>query len=403
MGMIDFTAYTLSFFSLIITILLLVVFSYLFREKQLFSREKIFQQLILIAIFVVGLIFIIFTLPLDIDTKNLLITLLGIVSGAAIAFSSSTFISNAMAGIMLRLIKPFRIGDYIKINDTFGRVTEINFLHTQIQSQERDLVTIPNIALVSHPLKTIRTSGTIISTELSLGYNVPRKKIEKNLLLAAEKAKLENPFVHITELGDFSIKYKVGGLQKDVGSLITSSSDFKKHVVDALHGDSIEIVSPTFMNQRQIQENTLFIPLAEEESTYEADIQKSVLEKTTEQIIFDRAIEAENLDKIKNTMESIHDRNKAMEEKVKTILDGNRKQRLMMEIDALKEEEENLKHGVEDLKKLPDFTADIKDQEKDKIIKTIESTMAQSNELEKKQNRLLQRIETAHIREGKMD
>jgi small-conductance mechanosensitive channel len=149
--------------------------------------------LILIAIFVVGLIFIIFTLPLDIDTKNLLITLLGIVSGAAIAFSSSTFISNAMAGIMLRLIKPFRIGDYIKINDTFGRVTEINFLHTQIQSQERDLVTIPNIALVSHPLKTIRTSGTIISTELSLCYNVQRKKIEKSLPLAAKKKNLRIP------------------------------------------------------------------------------------------------------------------------------------------------------------------------------------------------------------------
>jgi small-conductance mechanosensitive channel len=400
--LVDLAAYTMSFFSLLITILLLVVFSYLFREKQLFSREKIFQQLILVAIFAVGLIFIIFTLPLDIDTKNLLITLLGIVSGATIAFSSSTFISNAMAGIMLRLIKPFRIGDYIKINDTFGRVTEINFLHTQIQSQERDLVTIPNIALVSHPLKTIRTSGTIISTELSLGYNVSRKKIEKNLLIAAEKAKLENPFVHITELGDFSIKYKVGGLQKDVGSLITARSDFKKYVVDALHGNGIEIVSPTFMNQRQLQENYISIPSVEEESAYEAEMRENVPEKTTEEVIFDRAIEAENLDKIQNTMQSIHDRNKAMEEKARTILDANRKQRFMLEIDVLKEEEENLKPGVEDLKKLPDFTRDIEDQEKEKIIETIKSMMARSDELESRQKKLAQRIETVLIREGKM-
>lgn len=400
--MIDLAAYTMSFFSLIITILLLVVFSYLFREKQLFSREKIFQQLILIAIFAVGLIFIIFTLPLDIDTKNLLITLLGIITGAAIAFSSSTFISNAMAGVMLRLIKPFRIGDYIKVNDTFGRVTEINFLHTQIQSQDRDLITIPNIALVSHPLKTIRTSGTIISIELSLGYNVPRKKIEKNLLLAAEKAKLENPFVHITGLGDFSIKYKVGGLLKDVGSLITSRSDFKKYVVDTLHGDGIEIVSPTYMNQRVLKEDYVCLPPEEKEETIqEAEIQENVPEKTTEEIIFDRAIAAENLDKIKNTMQSIHDRNKAMEEKAKAILDANRKQRFMLEIDVLKEEEENLKPGVEDLKKLPDFTADIEDQEKEKIIETIKSMMTRSDELESTQKKLALRIETALIREGK--
>ncbi len=49
----------------------------------------------MIAIFAIGLIFIIFTLPLNIDIKNMLITLLGIVSGAAIEFSSSTFISKA--------------------------------------------------------------------------------------------------------------------------------------------------------------------------------------------------------------------------------------------------------------------------------------------------------------------
>lgn len=400
--MANIAAYSTSFISLIITILLLIVFSYLFRKKRFFSMEKIFQQLILLAILVVGLIFIIFTLPVDIGTKNLLFTLLGVASGAAIAFSSTTFIANAMAGIMLRLINPFKIGDYITVNDTFGRVTEINFLHTQIQSQDRDLITIPNIALVSNPLKTIRTSGTILSTQLSLGYNVPRKQIEKNLFLAAEKAKLENPFVHIMELGDFSIKYKVGGLLKDVGTLITARSDFKKYVVDALHGDSIEIVSPTYMNQRVFKEDYVFIPPVKEENIPETEIQEAVSEKTTEEVVFDRAIEAQNLDKIQTTMQSIRDRNKTMEEKAKTIRDVNRKQRFILEIDVLKEEEENLKPGVEDLKKLPDLKHDMEDQEKEKTLATIKDMMTRSGELEDRQKRLDQRIEVVIAREVKL-
>ncbi len=202
------------------------------KTKLTFADVKFAKQLIQFIILSIGLILVVFSLPIAGEYKESILGLLGIIAGAAVALSSTTFIANAMSGIMLRIIKPFRRGDYIESENIFGRVTDIHILHTEIQSIDRDLVTFPNLKLVSNSLKTIRTSGTVISTCVSLGYDVPRQKIEKNLLLAAEKAGLETPFVHILELGDFSVTYKVGGLLKNMENLITARSDFKKAVLD---------------------------------------------------------------------------------------------------------------------------------------------------------------------------
>ncbi len=182
------------------------------KTKLTFADVKFAKQLIQFIILSIGLILVVFSLPIAGEYKESILGLLGIIAGAAVALSSTTFIANAMSGIMLRIIKPFRRGgDYIESENIFGRVTDIHILHTEVQSIDRDLITFPNLKLVSNSLKTIRTSGTVISTCVSLGYDVPRQKIEKNLLLAAEKAGLETPFVHILELGDFSVTYKVGG------------------------------------------------------------------------------------------------------------------------------------------------------------------------------------------------
>jgi hypothetical protein len=65
---------------------------------------------------------------------------------------------------------------------------------------------------------------------------------------------------------------------------------------EALHGDSLEIVSPTFMNSRQIQDKNYSYRLRRR-NTYEAEIQ-IITRKTTEQINFERA-SSRNMDKIK--------------------------------------------------------------------------------------------------------
>ncbi|WP_406661921.1 mechanosensitive ion channel domain-containing protein [Methanolobus sp. ZRKC3] len=354
---------------LIVTTVLILGLNYLFEKRSLFSRERIVQQLIIVSVMIFGIIFAIFALPISIEDKNLILTLVGIVIGAVITFASTTFVANAMSGVMVRLINPFKLGDFIKIDETFGRVTEINFLHTQIQSIDRDLITIPNRTLVSNPLKTIRASGTIITTSVSLGYNIPRKDVEKSLFQAAQKSELETPFVHVTKLGDFSVSYTVGGLLKDVESLITARSNFKKNVMDSLHDNEIEIVSPTFMNQRVYSPEYVCMPPAEI-GTSATDMQHAT-EPKTEDIIFDKAIKVQVLEQIYSTADGFPHRRKEIEEKIKILASSDQRDKLTEKMAELHPEEEELKHDVAELKELPDITAIKEDIEKEKIMDLI--------------------------------
>jgi hypothetical protein len=95
---------------------------------------------------------------------------------------------------------------------------------------------------------------------VSLGYDVPRHSVEECLVRAAENAELTDPFVFVLELGDFSITYQIAGFLEEVKYLISAESKLRECMLDAFHEAGIEIVSPTFMNQRQLPEGRLFIP-----------------------------------------------------------------------------------------------------------------------------------------------
>lgn len=187
------------------------------KTKLTFADVKFAKQLIQFIILSIGLILVVFSLPIAGEYKESILGLLGIIAGAAVALSSTTFIANAMSGIMLRIIKPFRRGDYIESENIFGRVTDIHILHTEVQSIDRDLITFPNLKLVSNSLKTIRTSGTVISTCVSLGYDVPRQKIEKTCSLPQKKPDLKLPSCTFWSLETFQSHTRLGGAFKEYG------------------------------------------------------------------------------------------------------------------------------------------------------------------------------------------
>ena len=255
-------------------------------------------QLIMLALTLAGVVAVVIMLPINDTLRGQLLSLLGILLSAAIALSSTTFIGNIMAGIMLKAVKSARPGDFITVADLTGRITEMDLLHTEIQTEFRDLVTIPNLYLVTQPIKVVRASGTIVSAEVSLGYDVPRTDVADILCKAAAESGLKDPFVHVRELGDFSILYRVAGLLENVESLISARSRLRESMLDALHTAKIEIVSPTFMNSRVYSVDQEFIP--EPSLTTKEPVQPEA-----EAIVFDKAAEAASIEELRKSIESI--------------------------------------------------------------------------------------------------
>ncbi|XOV88435.1 MAG: mechanosensitive ion channel family protein [Pseudomonadota bacterium] len=264
------------------TVLVLGLTNYFLRRDK-HGELSVSNQLLMLALTAAGILIVIFSLPVSETSRGQILSLLGIVVTAVIALSSTTFVANVMAGLMLRAVNSFRPGDFVRVQDLFGRVTERGIFHTEIQTEDRDLATLPNLLLVTNPVTVVHDSGTIISARLSLGYDVSHVRVEELLKQAADNSGLADSFVLVGELGDFSVSYRVGGFSADVSRLLTAKSNLRKNILLVMHEAGIEIVSPNFMNQRVLAEGKLMIPRRYRENTSEP------AEASPEDVIFDKA------------------------------------------------------------------------------------------------------------------
>jgi small-conductance mechanosensitive channel len=320
----------------LIFVILFIARFFLERRRIAGHGRQLGHQLVMVGLTFFSLIAIIITLPLRDATKGQLVTLLGILVTAAIALSSTTFVGNAMAGIMLRAVRNFRTGDFITVGDHFGRVSERGLFHTEIQTEDRDLTTLPNLYLVSTPVRVMRSSGTILSITVSLGYDAQRTEVERLLLDAGRAAGLEEPFVQVLELGDFSVTYRLAGLLTQIKQVLSTRSRLRCMAMDHLHEGGIEIVSPSFMKTRAFSEKASFIP---RRTAKVAGLAASSGETTAESLAFDKAEHAESLEQ---RGQRLADEIKEAKERLKSADSAEARDRIQRELDRLKALNEEL-------------------------------------------------------------
>ncbi|WP_372775730.1 mechanosensitive ion channel family protein [Mangrovibacterium sp.] len=294
--------------------LLLILNNWVFnRIKSTISSGNITKGASSFLLTLIGILAFILVLPVDKALKGQILSFMGIIISAGIALSSTTVLGNLIAGIMNNSMNRFRNGDLIKIGDFHGRVIKKSIFHTEIQLEDSNFITIPNLYIANNPVKLIRKTNSVISSSVSLGYDVARDKIEEALKNAALAAGLSDPYVYITSLGDFSVVYKVHGFLEDSSKYFSTISQLNASVMDQLHKVKIEIVSPTFMNQRRVDDKE-FIPAL-------VTTKDTTNEKSPEDLIFDEAIKSEKLELKKDSLKEINRRQEALKEKLKDLKD----------------------------------------------------------------------------------
>ncbi len=270
----------------IIVVLFLFVNSKIFKSiKSTTINKDMSKSAISIFIFISGLISFIMVLPIEKELKGQILSFLGIIVSAGIALSSTTLLGNLIAGIMNNSMDRFKIGDLVSINELRGRVVKQSIFHVELQLEDSNFISIPNLFIANNPVKLTKKSNTIVSTSVSLGYDVSRKKIEEILINAALSIELKDPYVYIMSLGDFSVVYKIHGFLEDSDKFFTINSLLNAKVIDKLHEQSIEIVSPNFVNQRRVDEK---------EFIYKQKIKDDVKDdESPEDLVFKEAIKSE--------------------------------------------------------------------------------------------------------------
>lgn len=320
--------------------LLLFINSWIFQKiKSAKTSMKVFKNSISLLLVLLAILIFIMSLPIDRNLKGQIVSFLAIIISAGIALSSTTILGNLIAGIMNNSMDRFKNGDLISIGEMLGRVTKKSIFHTEIQLEDSNFITIPNLYIATNPVKLTRTTNTVISTSISLGYDVPRRKIEDCLVRAAQTTGLTDPYVYITELGDFAVTYKIHGFLKDSSKFFSTTSLLNGHVMDALHEEGIEIVSPSFMNQRAVDTKE-FIPKIQTKHTDEEE------RISPEELIFDKAIQSAEIEKKKEYLKDIVEKKTNLKERLKEAKEEKETEKLKTSIERLEEVKERIEQHI---------------------------------------------------------
>ena len=153
--------------------------------------------------------------------------------GLIVSLGSSTVIGNIIAGLVITYMRPFKMGDRIKLNDTTGDIIEKTPLVTRIRTPKNEVVTVPNSFIMSSHTVNYSTSareyGLIIHSEVSIGYDVPWRQVNQILIDAALNTPGvvddRRPFVLETSLSDWYPVYQINAYIKEAHKMAQIYSD----------------------------------------------------------------------------------------------------------------------------------------------------------------------------------
>ncbi|AXG74580.1 mechanosensitive ion channel family protein [Flavobacterium arcticum] len=178
--------------------------------------------------------------------------------GFLFTFGSMGSLSNVIAGLVLTYMRLFKINDRVKIGDVVGDVIEKSLLVTRIRTIKNEIISIPNSTVMSS--HTINYSsdtvekGLIMHTTVTLGYDVPWKKVHEALLTAANRTEMllkePTPFVLQTSLDDFYVSYQINAYTKEANKQASIYSKLHENIQDCCNEVGIEILSPHYRAAR---------------------------------------------------------------------------------------------------------------------------------------------------------
>lgn len=185
--------------------------------------------------------------------------------GLIVSLGSSAVIGNIIAGMVITYMRPFKLGDRIKLNDTVGKVIEKTPFVTRLRTPKNEVVTIPNsFVMSSHTVNysaSARQFGLIIHTTVTIGYDAPWRQVHQLLIDAALHTPgvlaEPKPFVLETELQDYYPCYQINAYIKDADNLAQITSDLHQQIQDTFNEAGVEIMSPHYFAQRDGNASTI--------------------------------------------------------------------------------------------------------------------------------------------------
>ena len=171
-------------------------------------------------------------------------------AGLAVALSLKDQLSNFAAGALIILFRPFKVGDFIKVNGFEGFVSEIKMVQTALITPDNEEVILPNSVVMSNSIVN-RSSDPLCRAQVVVGvdYACDLKAAKAAVLKAATEHPLcvqtagREAVVHVTNLGDSAIEITLWAWTNEA-NLGAFRFGLNEQVVENLRAAKINIPFP---------------------------------------------------------------------------------------------------------------------------------------------------------------
>jgi small-conductance mechanosensitive channel len=175
--------------------------------------------------------------------------------GLMVTFGSTGLLNHVMSGFMITYSRALRRGDFVRVGDVEGTVTDLGMLSTKIKTLKNEEVTIPNAVIVGQTITDYSrpgdAAGVFTPTSVTIGYDTPWRQVHALLLLAAERTpelrRDPKPFVFQESLEDYYVKYTLWVCLERQQTRLVTFDTLHANIQDLFNEYGVQIMSPNYM------------------------------------------------------------------------------------------------------------------------------------------------------------
>jgi small-conductance mechanosensitive channel/CRP-like cAMP-binding protein len=185
-----------------------------FEKKRQTTIPQFLRQVCALFVYLIALLIV---LSVVYHAEGQLKTLLAGSGIAAIVlgFATQDLFGGIIAGIALQISRPYKVGDWLNIQDRFAEVMEINWRSTRLRTNDGIYLDIPNYSIARGTIINLHYPTQIHAMRLRVGidYNVPPNRVKDSLLRAASSAEgvmpEPHPKVFLMDFAESSVTYEI--------------------------------------------------------------------------------------------------------------------------------------------------------------------------------------------------
>ncbi len=180
-----------------------------------------------------------------------------VILGIMVSIGASGLVGQMASGIMLVYTHAIAVGEYVRIQDTEGTVTELGIFVTRLRNSMGQEIALPNALVLTNAIhnysRVSEGRGFVYETAVTIGYDVPWRQVHALLMDAAktvpELLAAPPPAILQTALSDFYVSYTLvvhidGAHMADRGKVITN---LLGAIQDSFNRHGVQIMSPHYL------------------------------------------------------------------------------------------------------------------------------------------------------------